>query len=161
MSYTVVINGTPITLPSSGQSPNWSEGLIEFTQAVESALSGLVGGSDVAPQVMTIDSYNPGTNISITNLTFSTSAVRGVFIKYSVQRDTSSANAYESGTLTGIYNPNNSVGNKWEVARQYVGEGSIAFNITDTGSVQFTTSTLAGTSHVGKLSYSAAALLQS
>jgi len=160
MSYQVVINGTPITLASSGESPNWAPGIIEFTQAVETALSAAIGAFDVAPQVMNIDAYN-GTGADVTNLSFSTSNVRAAFIKYSVFRTTSSNTAYEAGNMILVYNPNGTIGSKWEVARDYVGDGSITFSVSDTGVVSFVTTAIAGTSHAGILSYSGAALLQS
>lgn len=160
MSYVVTIQGSPITLPSSGESPNWSPGIIEFTQAVEAALAASVGAFDVSPQIMNIDAYN-GTGADITNLSFSTSNVRAAFIKYSVFRTTNSTTAYEAGSLMTVYNPNGTIGSKWEVSRDYVGEGSIVFAISDTGVVSFTTTAISGTGHAGILSYSGAALLQS
>lgn len=160
MSYVVTIGGSPITLPSSGESPQWSSGIIEFTQAVETALNAAIGPYDIAGQVMNIDSYN-GTGADITNLSFTTSSVRAAFIKYAVFRTTSSTTAYESGNLITVYNPNGTPGSLWEVSRDYVGDGSITFSISDLGQVSFVTTTIAGTSHVGVLSYSATALQQS
>ena len=160
MAYTITIQGTPIIMPSSGESPQWSDALIQFTQAVETALTAAIGSFDVSPQTMNIDAYN-GSGTSITNLSFSTANVRAAYIKYSVFRTTSSDTAYEAGNLMLVYNPNGTIGSKWEVVRDYVGDGSISFTISDAGAVSFTTTSIAGTSHTGILSYSAAALLQS
>lgn len=160
MSYIVTINGTPISMPSSAESPNWAPAIIEFTQAVETALSAAIGAYDVAPQVQNIDAYN-GTGTDITNLSFSTSNVRAAFIKYSVYRTTNSTTAYEAGNLLAVYNPNGTIGSKWEVSRDYVGAGSITFSISDLGQVSFVTTSIAGTGHAGVLSYSGQALLQS
>lgn len=154
------IQGTIIDFPDSGSSPNWAQSVIEFAQAVESALSGLAGPFDVAPQSLNIDSYNPGTNINITNLSFPTSDVRSASIKYAVYRSTNSTNAYESGNIEVVYNPNGPINNKWEIARDYIGNGSITFSITDNGQVRFSTTTLAGLNHTGVITFTAQAILQ-
>lgn len=60
-----------------------------------------------------------------------------------------------------VYNPNNPVNNKWEIIREYAGDGKITFSITDVGQVQFSTTTLAGTGHVGKIGFAAQTLNQS
>lgn len=158
---TITIGNTVINFPDSGSDPNWAPALIDFAEAVQNSLNGVVGPADVAPQTFNINAYNPGTNITIPGLSFSTSLVRGVFIKYSVYRTTSSANAAETGFLTAIYNPNKPSTQQWEVSRQFAGDGQITFSMTDTGIAQFTTTALAGLSHTGILSYSATALLQS
>ena len=156
----IVIAGTPIDFPDTASSPDWSEAVIQFATAVESALSSVVGSFDVAPQSFVLDSYNPGSNIDVPNLSFSTASVRAAFIRYSVYRNTSSTTVTESGDMIIVYNPTNPVSNKWEVIQQRVGDASISFTITDTGQMQLTTSTLAGLSHSGKLVYSAQALAQ-
>lgn len=161
MAIELVVNGQTIEFPSSAESPNWSSGVIQFAQAVTDALSVAIGPYDIPPQVMTIDAYNPGTNINVLNLAFSTATVRSANIRYAVYRSTSSTNAYEAGNLTIVYNPDGPVTNKWEIERDFVGNGQITFSITDAGQVRFTTATLAGTSHTGRLSYSGVALLQS
>jgi len=157
---TIIIQGTPIEFPDSDQSPNWAPAVIQFAQAVESALSIAVGTFDVSPQVMNIDAYNPGTNVNINNLSFSTTQVRGAFIQYTVYRNTSTTTVVEGGTIEIAYNPDGPVNNKWEISRVRTGDASITFSITDVGQMQFSTSTLGGIDHVGRLSYEAKALEQ-
>lgn len=154
------IQGTIIDFPDSGSSPNWAQAVIEFAQAVESSLSGLAGPFDVSPQTLNIDAQNPGTNVDITNLTFPTSEVRSAFIRYAVYRSTTTNSAYESGSLEVVYNPNGPVNQKWEVVREYVGDGSITFSMTDVGQIRFSTSALAGLNHTGVITYTAQAILQ-
>lgn len=60
-----------------------------------------------------------------------------------------------------VYNPSGTVGNKWETGIDVIGNASIVFNVTDTGQVQFSTSTLSGIGHNGVISFSAVALKQS
>lgn len=160
MPVTITIRGTPIDFPSVGESPNWAESVIEFAQAVEQALEIAVGPFDVPPQVLDISAYNPGTDITIPNLSFSTTSVRAAFIKYAVYRTTDTNTAYEDGRLEIIFNPNGSVNSKWEVIREYGGDGSISFSITDAGQVKFSTVTLTGSNHSGRLTFVAQSLAQ-
>ncbi len=156
----ITIQGTVIAFPNSGSSPDWSPAVIQFAEAVSNALSTSTGPADVAQQVLTLDSYNPGTNVLIPNLTFSTALVRAAYIKYSVIRSTSSMTVAEAGNIMMVYNPSLGSGLKWEMDRNYVQDASITFSVSDTGQVQFSTGTLSGTGHTGTLTYSAQALLQ-
>lgn len=158
---TIEIQGTEIEFPNTSSSPDWSEAVIQFAQAVEEALASVVGAFDVAPQALVIDAYNPGTNVDIPSLSFPTSSVRSAFIRYAVFRDTSSTSAYESGELLVVYNPDGPINNKWEVGQRLLGDGKITFNVTDTGQVRFSTTALAGSDHTGKLTFVAQAILQS
>ena len=153
----ITIQGTPIEIPSSGESPNWAPGIIEAFQAIETALNSAIGPYDVASQILTIDAHNPGTDIEITNLSFPTSSIQGAFIRYSVIRTTTTDTAYETGDITITYNPNGAVNQKWEIAREYIGDGKISFTITDIGQVKFSTTAMGGLSHSGKLIFSAQA----
>lgn len=156
----ITIQGQVIDFPDTAESPDWSEAVIEFAEATEEALAGVAGAFDVPPQVMNIDAYNPTvSNVDITNLSFSTTSVRAAVINIAVSRQTNSTKISEFSILNIVYNADNSVGQKWEITREYTGNGSISFNITDTGQVQFTTTTVSGSSHTGILSYSAKALL--
>lgn len=155
------IRDTVINFPDSGTSPNWAPAVIAFAQAVEDALNLLVGSADVSPQNYTIDAFNPVTSQNIPNLLFSTSIVRAAFIRYSVYRTTSLSTVTETGTIIVVYNASNPVSNKWEIIQYKTGDASISFAITDTGQMQFTTTTLAGTGHAGKIAFAAQALLQS
>lgn len=155
----IVISGTPIVFPDSGSPENWAPAVIAFAEATAAAIEGNAGPSDVSPQTYVIDNFNPGTNISIPNLVFSTTTVQGAFINYALYRSTNATSAYETGTMQIAHNPNGSTGQKWELTQQFTGGGSISFNITDTGQMQFSTIALTGLSHTGRLSYSAKALL--
>lgn len=162
MSKTITIQGTDIQFPTSGESPDWSQPIVDFAEAVESALTGVSGAYDVSPQVMNIDAYNPtGSAIDITNLSFSTTEVLSATITISVYRDTTTTTSTETSVLNIVYNATNGTGQKWEMTREATGDASITFSITDAGQVQFETTALGGSSHVGHLSYSAKALLNS
>jgi hypothetical protein len=157
----ITIQGTPITFPGAGSSPQWAEAVDQFAVAVEGALNTVIGAFDVSPQALIIDSYNPGTSINIAALSFPTASVRSAFIRYAVFRSTNLTSVYESGELEIVYNPNGPTGNKWEVAQQLVGNADITFYVTDTGQVQFSTTVIAGTGHTGLLTFVAQSILQS
>lgn len=156
---TITIAGTPIAFPDSAESPNWSSSVIQFAQAVAGALSTAVGTYDVPSQVYTMVA-NVNSDVSLPNLSFSSSSVRAAFIRYSVYRATDSVNAAEAGTLVIVYNPNSGVGLKWEKILVSNGDASVSFTITDAGQVQFSSTILAGGSHTGFVSYVAQALTQ-
>lgn len=162
------IQGTPINFPDSAASPNWAPAVIQFAQLVANALSAVIGAYDVSPQVFILDPFNPTSSpTNVPSLSFPTTNVRAAFIKYSVFRTTSTTTSYQAGNIIVVYNPNNSVGNKWELIRDTVGKDSVSypediyFTITDAGQVQFTTNALPGINHVGRLTYTAQALVQS
>lgn len=157
---TITIQGTVINFPESGTDPNWAPAIIAFAVAVSGALQGVAGDFDVSPQVFTLDPYNPGVNVNIPLLSFPVSNVLSVQINYSLIRTTTTTNVTDAGVLTMVYNTSNPTGSKWELTRTGNADGGagITFNVTDAGVVQFTTNTLSGLSHTGKLLYSARAL---
>jgi len=162
MAVTVTIRGTPIPFPTSGESPNWAEAVTEFAQAVEDALITLgLGIGDITPQIYNIDAFN-GNVIpqDVQNLAFSNTLVRSSVIRYAVTRTSSTETAIEAGLILIAYNPSLSVGNKWYITTQKVGDGKISFSITDAGQIQFTTTALGGINYSGEISFAAVSLLQ-
>jgi hypothetical protein len=159
MSISITINNQVITFPGDGDSPDWAPAIVQFAEAVAGALSISVNPNDVAPQSFTIDSFNSASNVNIPALSFPTSTVRAVFIRYSVYRTTSSANADEAGDIIAEFNANNSTGHKWSFSQGNItGQGGqISFNMTDSGQIQFSTTPLSGTGHAGKISFDARA----
>jgi hypothetical protein len=157
----ITIGSTIIDAPDSGASPNWAPAIIQFMEAVAQQLAITSGAFDVAPQSFSLDAYNTASNIDIPALSFSTSNVRAVFIRYAVYRQTTLANADEAGDIIAVYNPNNSVGFKWTVSQVRTSGGAqISFNMTDNGQIQFSTTALSGASHSGKITFEARALEQ-
>lgn len=154
----LTIAGTIIEFPDTGNSPIWSDAVIQFALAVESVLNGISNAYDVQPQVYNMVA-NVNTNIDLSALQFPTSNVRAAFVRYSVARTTSSTSAYEAGTLILDYNPDRPSTQKWDIQREYTGEGFISFSITDAGQVSFSTTSLAGTGHTGEISFNAQSLL--
>lgn len=160
MSIPINIQGTIINFPSSGESPNWSQPIIDFAKATEAALNTFVGPFDIPPQIYIMTS-NANTNVDLPNLSFPTANVQGAIISYSVFRNTSSQTVTETGTFIVNYNSTAGVGLKWEISREYIGDAQMMFNITDVGQVQFSSTLIAGTGHNGRITYQAKAILQS
>lgn len=159
---TINISDQVIDFPSDGDSPDWAPAIIQFAQAVELALANVVNPFDVAPQTFSLDSYNSASNVNIPALSFPTNSVRAVFIRYSVIRTTNSSNVSEAGDMVALYNSANSTGFKWSISQvRDIGPGAqITFNMTDGGQIQFTTTSISGTSHSGKIAFDARALAQ-
>ena len=161
MSTRIIIKNTPIDIPVSGDSPDWSEGVTLALQTLADAVNTATGTYDVPPQVLNIDIYNTATDINIDNLYFPPAEVLSAFIFYSVKRSTDDSgppdgqNITEEGSLEIVYNSDNPINNKWEIARTYMGDANITFSIADTGQVMFSTTALTGINHTGIISFRA------
>jgi len=160
MSIPIIIGGTTINIPSSGESPNWAPAIIEAFQAIQNTLNSFAGPYDVPSQIFVMTS-NANTNVSLPNLTFPSSNVQGAIITYSVYRNTSSVTATETGQIFINYNATNPTNSKWEISQELVGDAQVSFNITDIGQVQFSSVLLAGTAHNGIISYQAKSITNS
>lgn len=162
MSVTITIQGTPIQFPSSGRSPNWAPAVIQFAQAVEEALQGVVGPGDVSAQVTDLLN-NQAAPLDIPALTFPNGTVRVAFINYYIFRtDATPSTLLEQGEIQVAYNPANGSGLKWELSQQRKGgsESGVEFTMTDAGVMQYTSSNMTGGSYTGKIGFSAKALTQ-
>lgn len=162
MSKTLTFGSTPVDIPVSADSPNWASGVTSAFEAIAETLASVAGAFDVPAQSFVIDAYNPGVpNTDIPALTFPVTNVRAINVSYAIYRTTSLETAYETGTLIAVYSSSNTIGNKWEVSQDFIGDGKILFNITDLGQIQFTATAMSGTSHTGKIIFSGKAILQS
>jgi len=159
MAYTVTIQGNSLSLPEVSASPNWAPGQVAFNKAVANALQFTVGTFDIPPTTYQMVS-NVNNDVEIGGLAFPTSQIRAVFLYYSVFRTTSTNNQAEAGMITMVYNPNNSVNNKWEKVQQFCGSSTVTFSITDSGQVTFSSTSLAGSNHSGTIGYYAKVLQQ-
>ncbi len=159
MAYTVTIQGQELSLPEVSASPNWAPGQVAFNKAVANALQFTVGTYDVPPTTYQMVS-NVNTDVEIGGLAFPTSEIRGVFLYYTVYRTTSTSNEAEAGMITIVYNPNNSVNNKWEKVQQFCGSSTVVFSITDSGQVTFSSTSLSGSNHAGTIGYYAKVIQQ-
>lgn len=157
------IAGTQIQFPDSATSPNWAEPVVQFAEAVAAALSAVSGPFDISPQVYDmVASVN--TNVDIPNLSFPPSEVRSSTITYAIFRDPDTAISgnivVESGTIIITYSDDALVGEKWIKTRQYEGDASVTFSVTDVGQVQFSSTSIGSGTHEGRITYSAKSLLR-
>lgn len=155
------IAGTLIQFPDSSSNPNWSPAIVQFAQAVESALSGLAGSFDVAPQTYTmVASVN--NNIDLPGLSFPPSQVLSVNIGYSILRDPDTAVSgnivVQSGTMTLVYNADGGTGEKWTQSHEYDSNASVTFDVSDIGQVSFSSTSLGVGTHAGQITYYAKSL---
>lgn len=159
MAIQININGTNFSLPDQGQNAPWGDDLSDIIQAIVTTLNGVSGTADIPTS-----SFNLSNNISsaanITGLLFNTSQVRSAIVEYSVSRVTSSNEKSEQGQLFLTYNATNSAPTRWSLARMANETSGITFTITSAGQVQYTSTNLAGTGHVGKLKFKAKTFLQ-
>lgn len=102
---------------------------------------------------------NLNTNVNIPSFQFPPSEVKGAFVNYTIARVTSTASGYETGKLMLSYNPDNPTNNKWEIQREYIGEASVTFTITDAGQVRFSSTSLSGINHEGTITFTAQSLI--
>lgn len=165
MSIPLIIKGTLVDIPSSGQSANWSNGVIAALRALTDAVNAVTGTYDVANQEQSIDANNSSNDVEITNLAFPVSQVRSATIFYSVYRKTEDSGppdgqeVAEGGVIVIVYNASNPTANKWEIVRDFAGDSNISFSITDTGQFTFSTTPLTGINHIGTISFRAIAVL--
>lgn len=155
---TIIIAGTVINFPNTSASPQWAPAVVQFAEAVASALSALIGPFDIIPQQFILDSVPNSVDTAITNLSFSTTQVRSALISYAIYRNTNSATVTEAGILTIVYNESESVNQKWQMLRESDSDAQVVFSIDDTGQVYINTTAISGTSYNGFISYEARTL---
>lgn len=164
MSVPININGITVNFPQTGQSPAWSEAVIQAIELIAEALTISSGPFDIPPQNYVMTS-NVNTNVNIPNLTFPVSAVQGSIIFYGVQRSTNSTKVSQSGILILNYDPTQAPGSLWQITDEFAASSpdgaQIVFNVTDVGQLQFSTTSIAGTSHQGTINFRALAVLNS
>jgi len=166
MTVEIKIKDTTINFPVSGESPNWAPEVIRAVQELANAVNSISSAYDIAPQTVDISEYSAANNIEIENLKFSYEHVLSAQIFYAVKRQTTSeplnpgVTVAEEGVLEILYNPNNPIGNKWEMVRTFTNDAKIIFAINDIGQVRFSTTTLgSGINHTGIISFRALSIL--
>lgn len=152
----ITIGSQIIDFPESGSSPDWSQGVIDFAQAVAEQLNAISNNSDVLPDEFILDSYNGSSNVAINGLILDPTAVQGAKIKYSVSRLRDSVEYSEYGEIFVIYVSSNPITQKWIMSREYTGDSRISFTIDDSGQMNISLTSISGTgAHTGKLQFSA------
>jgi hypothetical protein len=161
MSVQITIQGNVIDFPTSGSSPNWAPAVVDFAQAVETALESAIGEYDIAPQSLDILN-NQASAQNLAGIAFPSTAVRSFALNYTIYRSTATPTSKaEVGTLTAVFND---LQNDWVVQRGFSGDDSgVTFTIDNTsnaGQLKYTSSNISGASYSGKITLSAKALLK-
>jgi hypothetical protein len=154
----ITVGTVPIQFPDTGNSPVWSDAIIQFAQAVAAQLANVIGPYDITPQVYNLVS-DTNTNVSIPNLQFPVSNVAGAVITYTITRVTNTSTAEEAGVITIDYHPERLTGAKWDIQREFTGNADVTFAITDAGQVTFSSTPLGGIFTSGQMSFRAIALI--
>lgn len=156
MSIPVVISGTTFQLPTQGVNPPWGTDLTAIIQALVTVANTTSGANDISTTSFTV-ANNQVASSNITGLAFDTSQVRSAIISYSIYRSTTSNELSEVGQLYITYS---SVAQSWELVRTAAGNSGMEFTITNSGQMQFTSSSLSGSSYSALLTFNAKTFLQ-
>ncbi len=155
MAVTLTVNNKEFLYPQVGEEPGWGEDATAWAEEVTDVLNALAGPDDILQTTVTINN-NQASAANIAGLLFNTATVRSAVIDYNIYRTTSLNEVVEAGTLLIMYK---SVANEWSVSQILNGDAEVYFTITTTGQLQYTSSSLAGTSYTGTMTFEAAAIL--
>lgn len=118
----ITIGTTLIQFPNTGNSPIWSEAIIQFAQAVSIQLQSQGSPFDIAATVQTLSS-NGNASINLngngSDLSFPASSVRSFTFSYAIYRFTTTESIVDVGTVTGVYNTTNL---QWELQHEFSGD---------------------------------------
>lgn len=115
-SIPLQIGNTIINFPSTGSSPDWSQGVIAFAEAVALQLQGISSPFDVLPAVQVLNT-DLNTNLQIAGATFPSDSVRSFIFDYAVYR-TNGTGYVEKGQFVGEYNTQTGI---WGLQRTFYG----------------------------------------
>lgn len=114
----IQIGSQLINFPNSGTDSNWSPAVIRFAQAVSDQLAAIASEFDIAPRVQILTS-NANPALAVTDVIFPNNAVRSFTFSYAIYRLSDSTSLAESGTVTGVYNTDDSL---WVLQHEFEGE---------------------------------------
>lgn len=153
---TVVIQGTTYTLPVQGTQPPWGEDMSDLISAIVTALTAVSGTGDISRSTFTV-ANGTASATNVTGLAFDIATIRGATIDYVLFRTSSTTTTVEKGIMLVGYN-----GTSWDLARGPVtADAGVVFSITNSGQVQYTSTTYGGTGYSGIMVFRAQALTQS
>lgn len=152
----VSIQGTTYNLPQQGESPAWGDDLQSLILALVSVSNSVVGGADILTTNFSLPQVQASA-ANIVGLTFNSTLVRSAIISYSIYRSTSTNEVSECGQ---IYITYKSSAGTWELAQNYVGTSGVVFIMLPSGQMQYTATTIVGTTYAGKLKFQAKSFLQ-
>jgi hypothetical protein len=146
MSKTLIVNNTPFEYPEQGEPSPWGEPATGWATEVTRVLNSVNGPSDIIESAA--DIVNGAVNASIDALYFNPLTVRSFSVRGNVSRyfvDGVGAvnNAkYQEILLIGLYNTQTGT---WTLQEDGNEDAEISFDVTDSGQLVYSTSTMTGT----------------
>ncbi len=157
MARQVTISGTTYNLPSQGENPPWGKELSDLIYALSSVVGTLNGTGDILNTNFTV-ANNQVAAANVTGLTFDVGTIRSAIISYSVFRSTADNEAGECGFLLITYLTD---ADAWTISRYSNADAGLVFSVTDSGQVQYTSTSISGASYAGLMKFNAKAFTQS
>jgi hypothetical protein len=151
MPKILIVGNEEFEFPISGQSPGYASEITDWAEAVTDALTNVQKPNDILTTTATL-----GNNVTapqnIPGFSFSTAEVIAIDCRYFVKRITTSPNVTvtEVGYIEGYYD-----GTNWGISIRSTGDSGIELSITPAGQIQYTSSNLAGATHVGQIIFEA------
>lgn len=137
---------------------NGHRAFASWWNVIRTALINVFGTGALGTTSFTV-ANNQGAAADVTGLAFTGAVSRSALVHYDIRRktDTAASEVRERGTLTLLYNAQDSV---WDTDanQSYAGAGAgVTFSVTTAGQVQYTSSSIAGSNYVGQMKFKAEA----
>ena len=145
-----------ITLTAPSTSGEWVVAAGLAFSATELVINPVASASAIynaAPDTSFTIANNISSATNITSLLFSGITYRSFILDYSIYRSTATASSAvaQVGQLRGVYNTQSST---WYLSDDYSGQNAgVTFSITSSGQIQYTSSSIAGSSYSGTMKY--------
>lgn len=155
----LVVNGQNYFFPEESDSPPWGSLVTDWATAVTGVLDEVVGTGDIVETSAGINN-NVSSATNVAGLTFSTAAVRGAIVDYSIYRVTTSTGATELVEVGNMYLGFKNTANSWDIVVVGGNTAGVTFSITNTGQVQYVSTNITGLNYSGIIKFRARALTQ-
>ena len=165
MPVTLTVNNIPYEYPVPGDSPGWGQPATDWATEVTLVLNELLGSTDIVQTPFAI-ANNITSSTSVVGLSFNTGLVRAAFINYSIYRTYTASgpvasDVAEAGQMIAVYDNLAATGSKWSLTIGPVnGNSGVTFTITDSGQIQYTSTSLGISGGTGVMRFSARTLSQ-
>lgn len=119
----ITIGSDVINFPSTGSDAVWSQPVVDFAVAVESALTAVVSTYDISPNSVELPNNTTFTDIAAGTISFPSAYVASFVFTYSIQRvGLSGKYISEYGVINGVFNEDPGVNGGWKINHQFNGE---------------------------------------
>ena len=150
---TVTINSIPYSYPTSGDDPGWGSDASDAFVAVTEVLNNLLGPNDVLTTSFSI-ANNQSSVADVTGLVFNGASARSIRITYDLYRisTTNTFGKAETGLIEILYD--NNAPAPWSIGQgNILGNAGVAFSITTSGQIQYTSTDIGSTSYSGTMTF--------